>query len=75
MGSQYLHTPSILFPWSRGKYPGLSILQTEIEPQWGIGMNTLWYSIHPMHLSYAEDERLHDSDVAMQQAKIAKYQV
>ncbi len=32
-------------------------------------------NIHPMQPSHAEDDRLHNSDVAMQQAKIARCQV
>ncbi len=32
-------------------------------------------NIHPIQPSHAEDDRLHNSDFAMQQAKLARYQV
>ena len=44
-------------------------------PSGPLRLNTVKDNIHPMQPSHAEDDRLHNSDVAMQQAKIARYQV
>ncbi len=55
--------------------PPAKLADQDRIPSLPLCLHTVGDNIHPMQPHHAEDDRLHNSDVAMQQARLTKYQV